>query len=67
MSLLDKALKDKVRKNAVRISEDDIELILAWVNEEVTLTQVANAKKMSGTGNVYCYLASGLKQIVREK
>lgn len=68
MSLLDKALKIKVqRKNAVEFTKDDFELILAWVNDEVTLTQVAQVKSMSGTGNAYAYLAAGLKIMMREK
>ena len=62
MSLLEKAKEYTTKKTAGAATEEEIELALAWVNDEVTLYQVARAcGKKSGTGNIYIRLAIALK------
>lgn len=65
MSLLEKA-KEVRTKKSVPATEEEIELALAWVREEVTLYQIAQAYgKTSGTGNVYIRLAIALREYVK--
>lgn len=55
------------RVTNVRYSEEEIELALAWVSGEVTLTQVARV--MSPTGKAsggYAFLACALRQWMNE-
>ena len=67
MSLLDKALNSKPRQyNSTRtLSDEERELIIAWVDNEITLTQVATAKDVSSSG-AYAFLAYGLKMMLNE-
>jgi hypothetical protein len=47
-------------------TEEQIELALAWANDDITLQQVQHALEAIGTnkGNVYTFLALCLKSII---
>jgi hypothetical protein len=47
-----------------KISKNDEELAAAWVNDEVTFTQVMKVKKHSGGTVTYAFLALALKQML---
>lgn len=66
-SLLDKAKSVKAIKSHERIySEEEIELIWAWILDEISLTQFCKAMGKH-TGAAYVYLALGCKEILRKK
>lgn len=52
VSLLEQA-KAIVRPPQVQVSEDERELALAWLRDEVTLTQAAKAMNASGGSVLY--------------
>lgn len=63
MSLLEKAqeLKSK-RNNKKQVSQEDIELALAWVRGEVTLAQCSFAWEMKSFGpQIYAKIAIALR------
>lgn len=65
MSLLDKAKKVNQNRRHGRIySEEEIELAEAWVNDEVTISQLAQALGYPKTqsSNAYSFAALALKQ-----
>jgi hypothetical protein len=48
-------------------TEEDIELALAWVNDEVTLTQVSKAHGLVGVnGSTYSRIALSLKKYIKQ-
>ncbi len=66
-SLLQKAKKIKGRVQT-RITEEDIELALAWVNDTISYGQVAKVYGYSGPSAAgYCKLAQALKYHMNKK
>ena len=65
-SLLDKA-RAIGRRSTVRekISDDDINLALAWARGEVTITQTFMAWEMKTSGAAYVKLSHALAQYIR--
>jgi len=66
-TLLEKALASRKYNRIEEFSEEEKELVLAWLADEIGVTQISKALKMNGTGNVYAFLARGAKQIFQEK
>ena len=54
MTLLDEAKKIKVnRKKADKYSEEQLEVCIAWVKQEITLSQLSGALQSSGGNGLY--------------
>ena len=68
-SLLDIAKSAKQRKAKIIISDEDIELCVAWAVGEISLSQVGVAKGISEKMNpvIYNYILRGLQQYVIKK
>lgn len=66
-TLLQKALETPARSiNSNHVSEEQIELALAWMADEVTLTQVSLASGLKGgSGATYHRLAMCLREAYR--
>jgi len=64
-SLLDKAINRK-RAPRVSISSEDIELAIAWANDEVTLAQCATAWGVPSAGT-YVKLALSLRKAIQSR
>ena len=58
-TLLEKAKSFKIEKK--NISDDDVQLAIAWLKGEVITYQVAKAYGLKGSGNIYSKLAVSLK------
>lgn len=69
MSLLDKAKeRDKDKRTKSKFSEEEKELVLAWLEDEITVTQVMTAIKAPRNGAyVYSFLARGAKALYIKK
>lgn len=65
-SLLEKALaiprKDRRLDN---ITRDEVELGIAWLQDEVTLTQIAKVLGMKGPGNAVSRMAVCIREAYR--
>lgn len=56
-SLLDKAKAiPSTTKPKKSYTEDDVELVMGWINGDITLTQLAKVKEIS-EGYTYAYIA----------
>jgi len=67
-SLLDKALNGRPsRKGKRAYTAEEKELVLAWVLDEISMSQVARALDQKNTGNIYIFLAFVCKEIIKEK
>lgn len=65
-SLLDKAKEVKRSdKRLNKVSYEQIELALAWMQDEVSLTQAATALGVVGTGSISYKLALWLREAYR--
>lgn len=67
-SLLEKARSIKTKNRSSRpLTEEEIELALAWANDEVSYTQVKNVLMKDDNHNttVYTFLARALKEAIR--
>lgn len=64
-TLLEKAKKLKGKK-ILNVSKQDIELALAWVNDEVSLAQVMSVYELRGSA-VYSKLAISIKAHLQNK
>jgi hypothetical protein len=61
MNLLEKAKQVKLTRNSRRpVTQEQIDLVLAWCRDEVTLRQVEEAVGLSHT-SVYAWVAVRLK------
>ena len=60
-SLLDKALNIKVQRATKRVSDEEVELALAWMMDEVSLNQVRLALGNKETSQPYALLANAIK------
>jgi hypothetical protein len=67
-TLLEKAkgFQKKKRPNAVIITNDLIELSLAWVNDEITLRQFAHAIDGAVGIHTYTVIANALKEYIKK-
>ena len=66
--LLETALNYKLKptgKNCI-YTQDEMELALAWANDEVKLTQVVAALNFKSSANSYVFLARCLKQVIKD-
>jgi hypothetical protein len=65
-SLLEKAKEIPTAMRECKVSEEQLELVQAWLNNEVTLTQVM---KVTGrtTSTVYVLLAIASKELYTRK
>lgn len=67
MSLLSDAKKVQVTRKAIRkFTAEDLELIEAWLNDEVTMIQIVKAKKFGSTNQFYGYCAMVAREIWRK-
>lgn len=67
-TLLEKAKKTgSTRSRKTKFSQEEMDLAGAWVNNEISLTQVSNVLNKTGTGNVYAFLALCLKSMLNGK
>lgn len=66
MSLLEEAQKLKKRKNKRTIyTQDEVELVMAWVDEKIGLTQVQRVIKINTHFQTYSFIAEVLKYIIQ--
>lgn len=67
-SLLDKAKKipHKYRKHK-EYSCGELELIIAWLNDEVELSQMQEVLKIKAGLGVYIFICMGIRQLWRTK
>lgn len=66
-TLLEKAKTIKTRKLGSTVTHEHIELALAWVNDEISLSQVEQAitGKRSGGVMAYVTLARSLREYIK--
>ena len=57
--------KIKQSRRGDNLSKKDRDLLMAWVKSSVTIREVQMAKGYRSPSPVYCYLANGLKKIIR--
>jgi len=68
MSLLDRAMALGRSKTADRITDEQIEVAVAWAKDELSFRQVAAVglgREDAATCSVYCWLAFKLREGVR--
>ena len=65
MTLLENAKDIKVTKPRKNITDEEIELAIAWAGDEVTIGQVSTALGYSKTQNTSNFLAMALREAVR--
>lgn len=64
-SLLEKAKSEKVKKRPhIEITDEHVELALAWARDEIGMRQAARA--IGAGGNIYSFLAHALARYVRD-
>lgn len=61
-----KAINIDLRKRTKVYTSQEIDLCLAWVADEVTLTQVTRVMQFKAVGQSYLFLAMGLRQYLSE-
>lgn len=67
MSLLEEAKKIVVRRKDVnRTTDEDIELVIAYFDDEITLKQVAEVVNKTNASQVYNYLSVVLREAWRK-
>jgi hypothetical protein len=67
-TLLEQAKNIKVNTNKGSLpSKEDIELVLAWVKNDVTLKQIQLVKKFKSTSYGYAWIAQVLRVYLQEK
>jgi len=68
-TLLQIAKRINIRKIKFKnYTEEDLDLVLAWLNNEITATQIAGAlNKTIASGNYLYYCASVLKKFYLDK
>ena len=67
-TLLEKA-KDRKRRYTTqtrRYNKEEIELALAWVDDEIGLSDIGTALELKGGSNAYSFLAFVLKQFIND-
>jgi hypothetical protein len=70
LSLLEQAKSTKPHGNLLsktKFTNDDIELVAAWVEGDVTPAQIRKVKKFSATSYAYNYIALVLRQALNSK
>lgn len=57
------------KRSTLSITDQDVELAMAWAKDEVTLTQVQRVKRSGErmNSNIYIYLARCLKEAIRRE
>lgn len=63
MSLLERAKAVKISRKKGKYSEEDYELVKAWLSGDVSLKQVAEVTGKRGA-NTYVYIATVAKELV---
>jgi len=65
-TLLEKALayKSKKRPNN-KMSMEELELVTAWLNDEIQLNAIIQAKGIQSGAQAYCFLAQGCRELWR--
>lgn len=67
-TLLEKAMDLKTFHTKIsNITEEDIELALAWVNGKVSFSQIQKVKNFPSATSSYIFLSSTLKKYILEK
>lgn len=66
-TLLEKALKNDRKIKKMNFTEEEIELAMAWANNEIGLRQVARAMNMRSDGRAYSFIALALRKIISDK
>lgn len=66
-TLLQKAKKIKAQKyrGGRKAGKQDVEILLAYFNNEVTITQIGKVYKVNG-GAIYCILLASVKEAIKE-
>ena len=64
-TLLDIAKSTRTVKTG--FSKDEKELVIAWLNSEITLTQLTTAKKLNSTSAAYSYISMVAREMWRSK
>ena len=61
-----KAIKSKHGRKPHKYTEEEIELILAWVNDDISLLQLGKVMNIPNGAGMYTYVALGLRQFIKE-
>lgn len=64
MNLLEKAKQKKSMRHPLQYTREDKELVMAWVNDEIGICQVAHAWGISSI-SAYVRLANKCKRIIK--
>lgn len=64
-NLLEQA-KSQPKRTIHKITPQIVELAVAWANEEISITQVKNALKVSENNKAYSILARALKEKIKK-
>ncbi len=64
-SLLDKARACRAHKNTPVVDANDLELIDAYLNDEITMAQLRAARNMGHGQTAYVYVAVGARLLRR--
>lgn len=67
ISLLEKAKSAKPNKRKRKISKEELELIKAWLNDEISLEQVRIATNEKSGASLYVMLALGARELWNNK
>lgn len=63
-TLLEQAKKFKSYRRIRKMSDEELELTLAWLEDEISYGQIAKVLGLKGS-NVYNFVATGLRYLVR--
>jgi hypothetical protein len=61
MTLLEKAKSIPVSRTQQSISDDEIDLAIAWVKGEITFSQIAKALDYAGGNQPYAFVANSIR------
>lgn len=61
LSLLDKAKNRKIRKTKQAYTTQEIELVEAYIDSEIGLTDIMRAKEFRNVSEVYVFICNGVR------
>lgn len=64
-SLLEKAKSTKLKRLRRTYTDEELDLVKAWLKGEIVQSQVDAAMDFSGSSSCYSFLALGAKELVR--
>ena len=65
-SLLEKAKEvQAIRTHSANFSDEELELVSAWLADEITLKQMLQVLKLKSTAQPYVFIARGARELWR--